>query len=237
MLSTLDHSMGLQGIEKRLERLVEGAFARAFRTELRPIELGRRVIREVDAHLTLGVKGERVAPNHIRVLLNTADYERFRPFAEALAAELADAVDEHVAEERYVMKGPSLVELIVDAKQHAGQFDVKTAVAVAPRVPGPAAWLQLADGKTVAVPEDDPVTIGRMPDCDVVINDTNVSRIHAEVRILDGRATILDLKSLNGTRLNGRGVPPDAFGLPLTDGDEVQIGNATLRFSASRRRR
>ena len=228
--------MGLQGIEKRLERLVEGAFARAFRTELRPIELGRRVVREVDAHLTLGVKGERIAPNHIRILLNSADYERFRPFAEALAAELADAIEEHVAEERYTVKGPSLVELIVDAKQREGQFDVKTAVAAAPRVPGPTAWLQLPDGKTVAVPENDPVSIGRMPDCDIVINDTNVSRIHAEVRVVDGRATLLDLKSLNGTRLNGRGVPPDTFGLPLNDGDEVQIGNTTLRFTATRRR-
>ena len=228
--------MGLQGIEKRLERLVEGAFARAFRTELRPIELGRRVVREIDAHLTLGVKGERVAPNHIRILLNSADYERFQPFAEALAAELADAVEEHVAEERYTVKGPSLVELIIDAKQREGQFDVKTAVAAAPRVPGPTAWLQLPDGKTVAVPENDPVSIGRMPDCDIVINDTNVSRIHAEVRVVDGRATLLDLKSLNGTRLNGRGVPPDTFGLPLNDGDEVQIGNTTLRFTAARRR-
>ena len=228
--------MGLQGIEKRLERLVEGAFARAFRTELRPIELGRRVVREIDAHLTLGVKGERIAPNHIRILLNSADYERFRPFAEALAAELADAIEEHVAEERYTVKGPSLVELIVDAKQREGQFDVKTAVAAAPRVPGPTAWLQLPDGKTVAVPENDPVSIGRMPDCDIVINDTNVSRIHAEVRVVDGRATLLDLKSLNGTRLNGRGVPPDTFGLPLNDGDEVQIGNTTLRFTATRRR-
>ena len=228
--------MRLQGIEKRLERLVEGAFARAFRTDLRPIELGRRVVREIDAHLTLGVKGERVAPNHIRIRLNAADYERFRPFAEALAAELADAVEEHVAEERYTVKGPPLVELVVDAKQREGQFDVKTSVAAAPRVPGPAAWLQLPDGKTIPVPEDDPVSIGRMPDCDIVINDSNVSRIHAEVRVVDGRATLLDLKSLNGTRLNGRGVPPDTFGLPLSDGDEVQIGNTTLRFTATRRR-
>ena len=228
--------MRLQGIEKRLERLVEGAFARAFRTDLRPIELGRRVVREIDAHLTLGVKGERVAPNHIRIRLNAADYERFRPFAEALAAELADAVEEHVAEERYTVKGPPLVELVVDAKQREGQFDVKTSVAAAPRVPGPAAWLQLPDGKTIPVPEDDPVSIGRMPDCDSVINDSNVSRIHAEVRVVDGRATLLDLKSLNGTRLNGRGVPPDTFGLPLNDGDEVQIGNTTLRFTATRRR-
>ena len=228
--------MRLQGIEKRLERLVEGAFARAFRTDLRPIELGRRVVREIDAHLTLGVKGERVAPNHIRIRLNAADYERFRPFAEALAAELADAVEEHVAEERYTVKGPPLVELVVDAKQREGQFDVKTSVAAAPRVPGPAAWLQLPDGKTIPVPEDDPVSIGRMPDCDIVINDSNVSRIHAEVRVVDGRATLLDLKSLNGTRLNGRGVPPDTFGLPLNDGDEVQIGNTTLRFTATRRR-
>ena len=228
--------MGLQGIEKRLERLVEGAFARAFRSELRPVELGRRVIREVDGHITLGVRGERLAPNQIVIRLAAADYERFRPFADALAAELAEAVEEHVVQEHYAMKGPATVELLVDEKQHPGQFAVSASVAVAARPKGPTAWVQLPDGATVAISDADPVTIGRTPDCDIVLHDTNVSRRHAEIRVTDGRASVLDLKSLNGTRLNGRGVPPDVFGLPLADGDVIQVGATDMRFSMRRPR-
>ena len=229
-------SMALHRVEKRLERLVEGAFARVFRTELRPVELGRRVTREMDVHVTIGVRGERVAPNHIQVLLNPDDYARFQSFSDALVFDLADAVEEHAKDEGYLLKGPSVVELIVDGKQHIGQFDVKTAIAVSPDVVRPSGWLHLQDGTLVAVTEGDPVSIGRMPDCDVTVADSNVSRHHAEVRLLDGHARIVDLGSMNGTKLNGRGVPSDEFGSTLEDGDQIQVGPALIIFSRTRSR-
>jgi hypothetical protein len=226
--------MALHRVEKRLERLVEGAFARVFKTELRPVELGRRVAREMDVHVTLGVRGERVAPNHIKILLNAADYERFQSFSDALVFDLADAVEEHAKDEGYLLKGPSVVELVVDAKQHAGQFDVKTAIAIAPNIGRPSAWLHLQDGTLVAVTDGDPVTIGRMPDCDVTVPDSNVSRRHAEIRLFDGHARIVDLGSMNGTKLNGRGVPADDFGTVLESGDRIQIGPATITYATKR---
>jgi Protein of unknown function (DUF3662)/FHA domain len=227
--------MALQGIEKRLERLVEGAFARAFRSELRPVELGRKIIREVDANLTIGVKGERVAPNHFRVQLAEADLQRFVPFSETLVKELADAVEEHCAHERYQLKGPTTVDLISNPSQRAGQFSVTTAIAVAPRNARASAWVQTPDGTKHAILDGDPLSIGRVPDCDIVINNTNVSRRHAEIRLIDGKVSIVDLQSLNGTRVNGRGIPPDAFGTPLHDGDLIQIGDMVIRFVVTRK--
>ena len=226
--------MALHRVEKRLERLVEGAFARVFKTELRPVELGRRVTREMDVHVTLGVRGERVAPNHIQVLLNADDYARFQSFSDVLVYDLADAVEEHAKDEGYLLKGPSVVELVVDKKQHVGQFDVKTAIAIAPNVARPSAWLHLPDGTLVAVTDGDPLTIGRMPDCDVTIPDSNVSRNHAEVRLFDGHARIIDLGSMNGTKVNGRGVPSDDFGIALESGDRIQIGPALIIYSTKR---
>ena len=59
--------MGLQRFERRLERLVEGGFGKAFRSGLQPVEIGRRLVRELDAGRTLGVRGT-VVPNHFVVL-------------------------------------------------------------------------------------------------------------------------------------------------------------------------
>ena len=97
--------MGLQRFERRLERLVEGAFTKAFRSGLQPVEIGRRLVREMDAGRTLGVRG-RVAPNRFSVWLSPDDSERFSGFADALQRELQDAVREHARDENYHFIGP-----------------------------------------------------------------------------------------------------------------------------------
>ena len=73
-------TMGLQQFEQRLERLVEGAFAKAFRSGLQPVEIGRRITREMDLGRRVGVRG-LIAPNHFKVNLPSADFERFSSFA------------------------------------------------------------------------------------------------------------------------------------------------------------
>ena len=75
--------MGLQRFERRLERLVEGGFGKAFRSGLQPVEIGRRLVRELDAGRTLGVRGT-VVPNHFIVYVADADLERFEGFHDAL---------------------------------------------------------------------------------------------------------------------------------------------------------
>ena len=61
-------AMGLQQFERRLERLVEGVFAKAFRSGLQPVELGRRLAREMDLHRTVGIRGT-ISPNHFDIAL------------------------------------------------------------------------------------------------------------------------------------------------------------------------
>ena len=229
--------MALHGIEKRLEQLVEGAFARAFRSELRPVELGRRMIRELDAAITIGIRGERLGPNHVTFTLAQADYDRFAPFADMLAAELADAIEEHANDDRVELKGPAMVDLLVSPRQRSGQFKVATMIKVAPKAAIARAWLDVPNSTAIAVVDHDPVSIGRLPECDIVVSDSNVSRHHAEVRFNDGVICVVDLGSMNGTRLNGRGVPSDEYGLALSEGDLIQVGPMTIRFTTSRVRR
>src|SRR5207245_1124303 len=119
--------MGLQQFEQRLERLVEGVFAKAFRSGLQPVELGRRLTREMDLHRTVGVRGT-IAPNHFTVALSQSDQERFASFAESLTRELCDAVREHARDESYGFVGPVEVKLEDDPSLGPGEFLVASGV-------------------------------------------------------------------------------------------------------------
>ena len=218
--------MGLQQFERRLERLVEGVFAKAFRSGLQPVELGRRLTREMDAQRAVGVRGV-IAPNAFNFALAPADLERFQSFSEAMVRELADAAREHARTEGYVFVGPVDVTLEADGSVTAGTFLVSGEVREAPggAVVGS---LVLPDGSRVAI-SDEPVTIGRLSDCDVPVSEESVSRRHAEVRRRGSDIVVVDLGSTNGTKVNGAGVKERR----LADGDEITVGSTRLRFEAS----
>ncbi len=218
--------MGLKQFEQRLERLVEGVFAKTFRSGLEPVELGRRLTREMDMERLVGVSS-LVAPNHFKVSLGPDDYRRFDTVAEALTRELAEAVRDHARDQNYSFMGPVKVELEEDEALGKGEFLVASAMVEAP---GGAAVgsLALDDGRRVAIGED-PVTVGRLPECDIVLSDPNVSRRHAEVRRRGNEFVVVDLGSTNGTRVNGAGVRERR----LADGDEITVGGTHIRFEAS----
>lgn len=218
-------TMGLQQFERRLERLVEGVFARAFKGGLQPVELGRRLTREMDASRTLGVRGT-ITPNHFAFALSPKDLARFSSFEEALRRELAETAREHARAEGYTFVGPVEVALESDEHMSPGTFLLSGDVVGTPG--GPAGALVLPD-KTRVVLGEDPLTIGRLPECDVTLADKNVSRRHAEVRRKDGDIVVVDLGSTNGTRVNGAGVKERV----LADGDVITVGGTQLRFEAS----
>jgi hypothetical protein len=218
--------MGLQQFERRLERLVEGTFAKAFRSGLQPVELGRRLSREMDLQRTVGVHG-LIAPNQFKVAVSPVDAERFSSFSEALVRELSEAVREHARDEGYHFVGPVQVELDPDPSLGKGEFLVASEIASGPG--GHAAGsLRLPDGSRVAV-GDEPVSIGRQAECDVVLEDSNVSRHHAEVRRQGEEYVFVDLGSTNGSKVNGTRVKQQA----LSDGDEITLGKTLIRFEAS----
>jgi hypothetical protein len=216
--------MGLQQFERRLERMVEGAFARAFRGELQPIELGRRLTREMDLHRAVSVRG-LVAPNEFEVALSRDDYERFEGFLDALAKELAEAAREHAHAEGYTFLGAVVVEITSDGALPRSSFEI--ASEVVENAEKTAGWIVLPDERRVGVGAE-PVTIGRMPDCTVPLADPNVSRRHAEVRRDGDRVFLVDLGSTNGTRVNG--VP--VHQRQLVDGDVVTVGITAFRYEA-----
>ena len=116
----IDRTMGLQQFEERLERLVEGTLAKPFRSNLQPIEIGRKLTREMDLHRRVGVHG-LLAPNSFSVTLATADVDRFTNFIDALSKELADAAREHARIEGYSFVGPVEVQIYEGTRLRAGR--------------------------------------------------------------------------------------------------------------------
>jgi hypothetical protein len=224
--------MGLARFERRLERAVEGAFARAFKSQVRPVELARRMLREMDLSVDVGVKGRRTAPNHFIVALSPNDVERFDGMLEVLALELAEEAEAHARDEGYVLKGPTMVELQEDPDLRPGIIEVSSEFRVGARTPRPIAWL--SDGTSTRHPivTGQPLQIGRQADCQITVNDTNVSRRHAELRAEGDHVLVLDLGSLNGTKVNGRGVPPEK-GTTARIGDEISVGSAHFTIVGS----
>ncbi len=217
--------MGLQRFERRLERLVEGGFGKAFRAGLQPVEIGRRLVRELDAGRTLGVRGT-VAPNHFVVHVAGEDLARFEGFHESLITELCDTVRESARESNYRFVGPVEVHVVADPQAGLGSLGVEATIAAGEE--GAAGALVLPDGRRIQLGEE-PVRIGRLPDCAIALSDSQVSRHHSEVRRGEQGFTVVDLGSLNGTLVNGAAVQEHA----LTDGDVIRIGETEIRYEES----
>lgn len=210
--------------------MVEGVFARAFRSELRPVELGRRLVREMDDHRSIDVQGRTVVPNAFTITLSQADDDTFRDIHDLLVRELGEAARAYARDEGYSFVGPVEVTLVVDPKLKRGSFDVDGRLKEGPTTSGAgAASLVLPDGERVSL-DDATSTIGRLPECAVTLGDPGVSRRHAELRrSTDGGFVLVDLGSTNGTRVNGVVVGEHR----LTDGDEITVGNTRLRFETT----
>jgi hypothetical protein len=218
--------MGLQQFERRLERLVEGAFAKAFRSGLQPVEIGRRLTREMDHQRTVAPRGT-LTPNHFTVAVSPADRGRLESIETELINELISVAREHAREENYIFLGAVTIELTTDPDLSSGMLLVSGEMRSAD---GTGAHLVLPDGNRHDLGPA-PVTIGRLPECDIVLGDANASRRHVEVRqATDGGGgfVVVDLGSTNGTKVNGVGITTHR----LRDGDEIMIGSTRLRFEA-----
>jgi hypothetical protein len=219
--------MGLQSLERRLERMVDGVFRRS-RGSIRPIELGRRLVREMDDNRTVDVKGRRMGPNDFEVMLSADDHASFNEIETALTTELAEAAREYAREEAYHFIGPVRVRLTVDNDLRTGRFGIVSQLKQAPGGVG-AGSLVMPSGERVDLGEH-VTTIGRLPECSITIEDGNVSREHARVNPGSGGYVIADLGSTNGTLVNGVRINGQQF---LADSDIISFGSTHLRFEAS----
>jgi len=207
--------------------MVEGVFARAFRSGLRPVELGRRLVREIDDNRSVDVRGRTVIPNHFTVQVSPEDSERFAEIHDTLVRELCDAAREHARDEGYTFLGPVEVEIVSDERMHTGAFQIEGRMREGTGGSG-AGSLLLPTGERVVLGEHS-LTVGRMPESNIVLADPNVSRNHAEIRPKGTGYVVIDLESTNGTKVNGIRVREQ----DLVDGDELTFGNTHIRFEAS----
>jgi hypothetical protein len=228
----------LRDFERRLEGVVEGFFAKTFRSGLNPVELAKRVLKEMDSGKSVGVK-EVWAPNHFEIALSSVDRERFEQAELSLIAELKQVVREGAAERGWGLVGPPEVEFSTDERIGKGEFRVIASLVEGEPEPAPArigtarpartrAFLAFEDanGHKEFPLDKDTVTIGRLPASDITIADPGASRSHAEVRATDGGYEVVDLGSTNGTLVNGRRVGEQ----PLEDGDRITIGRTVIDF-------
>lgn len=210
--------MVLKKVENSLERIFEKTLSRPFKNALQPIEIGTRMVREIDLTRRLSTQGP-VSPNVVRIWLGPTDAPRFDGFQKALIAELEETVRQHALNEGFSFVGPVSVEMFVDDDVKTGDVVVTTDFVGGASEPR----LVASDGRSFTIGEL-PLVIGRSPQAGVIINDSNVSRQHAEVwRTAEGVA-IRDLRSTNGTFVNGHRI--DA--VSLSPRDEVSVG--TLHF-------
>lgn len=225
--SSLAQTMGMQGLERRLERMVEGVFQRS-RNSIRPIELGRRLIREMDDARSVDVKGQRIVPNDFTVLLSASDHTGFADIEDALRTELVEACREYAREEGYHFMGPVAVELQIDNSLKPGRFGIASRLKQAEPGKRPGT-IVMPSGDRIEL-RDDKNLIGRLSDCVVMISDGNTSRHHAQIHRAGSGFVINDLGSTNGTYVNGQRLTADHR---LADGDIITVGAVSLRFEAS----
>jgi hypothetical protein len=247
-------------VESRISGLVEGAFSRAFRSEVRPIEIARKLIREMDRNRTVSVS-RTYAPNHYMVYLSPPDYRRLINFQDALVGELAGYLLEHARREDLALLTQPQIEFRSDRRLSLGTFGIQARVMRATRAtqaevdanpprerqreqplaaetsdPAPGRTLVrreawlLFDGKQVGL-NDASVVVGRSNDCEVVLPDPNVSRHHAKLTQSGEDWLIEDLGSTNGVVINGEQVHQATV---LTTGDQIELGNCMLRFETDR---
>lgn len=242
----------LQDFERHLEGAVEGFFARAFRSGLQPIELAKAIQRYAEDNRHVAEDGV-VVPNVYRITISSKDAERLATYGEQLSLELASVVERTAEQKNWTLRGPGRAE-VTTGEVRVGQYDLTGRVEAGPRptpagprtpaaasAPAPAAGStttvlprQRMTGTPSLVGPNGMVlpltagrhTIGRLPHCDLHIDDSTVSREHAAVVRRGDRWWVLDLGSTNGTRINGI----VAAEHPLADGDEIEVGEVTVAF-------
>ncbi len=207
--------------------MVEGTFSRVFRSGVRPVELGRRLVREMDDRRSIGVSGRPMAPNAFTFRLSSTDHAELATIHDSLVRELSDAAREHARDEGYAFLGPVSVDIEPDDDLRTGMFEL-TARLVEGDGTGRVGALVLPTGQRVVLGEY-VVTVGRLPECTITLADPNVSRHHAEIRPRGTGFVVVDLGSTNGTTVNERRITEHE----LADGDVISFGNTRFTFEAS----
>jgi len=223
----------LDRFEHGVERVVNTAFAKAFRGEVKPVELASALRREVDDRAAVVDRERTVVPNEFTVELSPTDHQQIIDWgAEPLADELAANVTEYASTQRYAFVGSVTVTFAQHDDLETGRFRVRSATvrgAVAPATAAatPSARHPLVDIDGQRYLLTGPVTvIGRGSEADIIVDDPGVSRRHLEIRVTPAGVVASDLGSTNGLFVEGHQVPAAT----LLDGNTLTIGRTRIMF-------
>ncbi|WDH78891.1 DUF3662 and FHA domain-containing protein [Microbacterium esteraromaticum] len=212
----------LDSFEKGLERAVNGAFAKTFRSGIQPVEIASALRREADTKAAVVSRDRIITPSDYLVRLSPEDDERMRSLGRALHDELYTLLTKHARTQGYSFAGPLSIAIEADDRIATGTVRVNSS-SVESRV----SWQGVVeiDGRQHPLAGARTV-IGRGSDADLTIADAGSSRRHAEI-LWDGeRALLRDLGSTNGTKLEGQKVREAA----LTPDATFTIGRTELTF-------
>lgn len=212
----------LDSFEKGLERVVNGAFAKAFKSGLQPLEVTAALRRELDTKAAVVARDRILVPNRFRVRMAKNDFERMVNLGPALIDEFTQLLQKHAAAQNYSFAGGISIQLDEDKAVTEGTVRIDSE-----NVKGEVAWNPVLDiaGKRYPITKSRTV-IGRGSDADITVDDTGTSRAHVEI-LWDGkRGQVNDLGSTNGSKLNGQPLTK----APLPADSVIEIGRTRIVF-------
>ena len=249
----------LRNLESKIAGAVEGAFGRAFKSRVQPVELARKLAKEMEDNKTVSVSHTYV-PNEYAVYLSPSDHQQFENYEGALRKELSDYLLEHARKEGLALVTRPVIGLETDERLRTGEFGIQAWMSgaaadeasveaepdaadyghtmvyspdraprkletPAPATPPSQRAMLVGEGRRTVV-SGDRFVLGRSRDCDLMVDDANVSRRHVELR-RDGAGWLAaDQGSTTGTKVNGRRIDE----APLEPGDEITLGVSRLTF-------
>ncbi|MDO5287435.1 MAG: DUF3662 and FHA domain-containing protein [Actinomycetia bacterium] len=231
--------MGFLGkVERRIEGVVSGAFARAFKGDVQPVEITARLQKELDSEAQLLSREKRLVPNDFLIGLSVNDFARLFPYSRTLNEEIIPELRDYAAERGYVFNGAIAIHYEERRDLPTGRFTVTSgAVAKVDQPATSAGQVRRAalvlEVNGVRHPLNPPgLVIGRGSEADLRINDPGISRRHAEILVSGSgpaqRIVVRDLGSTNGISVNGRKVTE----APVEDGTRIDIGSTRLLVHA-----
>jgi hypothetical protein len=250
----------LRNLESKLAGLVEGTFSRAFKSEVRPVEIARKLAREMEQHKVASLS-RTYAPNEYVVWLSPQDREQFEGYEGELRRELSGYLLEHARREKIALLTRPAIEFETDDALRLGEFGIQARLVRSAEEEDSDAPSQGDHGHTMVysassrisdqLAEPDPrrraarlrvggrtsvlgargAVVGRSRDADVQVDDPNVSRKHAELRPSGAQWAVRDLGSTNGVKVNGKRIHGAQS---LRDGDTITIGTSDIVFQLER---
>lgn len=242
-------------LEDFFEKYIEGFFNARFSGGLQPVEIAKRLAREMESDRTVGISQVYV-PNQYSVFLGSEDYERLTPYGQAIRDELALFVAAEAKRKGYTIVGKPIVDIFCDEAGGRGKFRVVSRYSeplpeepereatgpvqisdtqVFGRMPPASRQASIAGLLTVVKGLDtglqvdlgaERANIGRRESNELPLTDMNTSRLHAYVVYEDGGHALYDAKSLNGTYVNNHRVTRKR----LKAGDRIKVGNTVILY-------